>query len=66
VDVNDLVEDWKLMKAELELHLAAFGPPTLLRVHSGGRDTTEETKERVERCILELDGLLRQHAHARE
>jgi hypothetical protein len=64
VDMNDLIEEWKKMNADLERQLAAFDPPMRLRTLSNRRDATEESKEHVRRCILELAALLRRHGEA--
>jgi len=53
MDIQRFVEDWKLMKSELQLQLAAFGPSMHLYAQTRRRDTTEELKEHVRRCIAE-------------
>jgi hypothetical protein len=61
MDIQRFVEDWKLMKAELQRQLAAFGPPIHFYTHTRRRDATEESREHVRRCIVELDQLLKEH-----
>jgi len=61
VNMEGLIEDWKLIRAELEQQLVALGPPAYLQTRNNQRNTTEESKLRVRRCITELDQLLRQH-----
>ena len=40
---------WKQMKGNLATQLNAFNPPMNLRTSKNGKDTTEQTKERVRR-----------------
>ena len=49
---------WKRMKGNLATQLNAFNPPMNLRTSKNGKDTTEETKERVRRCLNEIDTLI--------
>ena len=46
------------MKGNLATQLNAFNPPMNLRTSKNGKDTTEETKERVRRCLNEIDTLI--------
>jgi hypothetical protein len=64
MDIQQFVEDWKLMKSELQRQLAAFGSSMHLYTQTRRRDTMEELKEHVRRCIAELDELLREHEAA--
>jgi hypothetical protein len=61
MDMDGLIIEWKLMKAALERQQEAFNSPMPLRTFTKRRDTTQESKEHVARCILELTVLLRQH-----
>ena len=49
---------WKRMKGDLATQLNAFNPPRNLRTSKNGKDTTEETKERLRRCLNEIDTLI--------
>jgi hypothetical protein len=52
--MDRLIEGWKRMKGDLEVQLVAFDPPMSLRTSSNRRDTTEESKQYIRRCIAEL------------
>ena len=49
---------WKQMKENLATQLNAFNPPMNLRTSKNGKDTTGETKERLRRCLNEIDTLI--------
>jgi hypothetical protein len=57
----DQIAEWKSMKAELERQLAAFDPPMRLRTFTTQRETTQESKAHIRRCIVRLDELLNQY-----
>ena len=59
--MSGLIAEWKNMKRVLERQLALFESPFSMRTGSNGQDTTEETRNRVTRCIEELDALLKAH-----
>jgi hypothetical protein len=59
--MNGLIAEWKNMKRVLERQLALFESPFSMRTGSNGQDTTEETRNRVARCIDELNALLEAH-----
>jgi hypothetical protein len=59
--MEELVAEWKAMKANLEKQLEQFGHPTNLHTSHDGKDTTKKSKKRVRRCIEELEELLEIH-----
>ena len=59
--MSGLIAEWKNMKRVLERQLALFESPFSMRTGSNGQDTTEETRNRVARCIDELNALLKAH-----
>jgi hypothetical protein len=59
--MSGLIAEWKNMKRVLERQLALFESPFSMRTGSNGQDTTEETGNRVARCIDELNALLKAH-----
>jgi len=59
--MSGLIAEWKNMKRDLERQLTLFESPFSMRTGSNGQDTTEETRNRVTRCIEELDALLKAH-----
>ena len=48
----------KQMKGNLATLLNAFNPPMNLRTSTKGKDTTDETKARLQRCLNELEILI--------
>ncbi|MEF3366890.1 hypothetical protein V3H18_10135 [Methylocystis sp. 9N] len=59
--MEELIANWKTMKADLERQLALFEPPTNMHTSSDGKDTTKKSKKRVRRCIEELEELIEIH-----
>jgi hypothetical protein len=59
--MEELIAEWKAMKASLEAQLAHFEPPMNMHTHTDHKDTTKKSKKRVQRCIEELDELLEIH-----
>jgi len=61
VDFADRIAELQSMKAELSEQLAAFDPPMSLRTFNRQRETTEEPKQHIRRCIAQVDELLKQY-----
>ena len=61
MDMDGLIVEWKLMKAALERQQEAFNPPMRLRTFTSHRETTEESKQHIRRCIAQVDELLKHY-----
>ena len=59
--MRELIAEWLGMRHEFERQLALFEPPLDRRTGTNGRDTTDESKARIGRCIDELQALLEAH-----
>jgi hypothetical protein len=59
--MRELIAEWLGMRHEFERQLALFEPPLDRRTGTSGRDTTDESKARIVRCIEELQALLKAH-----
>ena len=57
--VEKLRAEWRLMKASMERQIVLFDPPVSLRVHSNGKDVTQEIREYVLQGLLDHNKLLK-------
>jgi hypothetical protein len=58
---RELIAEWLGMRHAFERQRALFEPPLGRRTGIKGRDTTDESKARIGRCIDELEALLKVH-----
>jgi hypothetical protein len=54
--------EWRNLKTHFERQMTLLEPPASMRTtDKNGKDTTEQSKERIRRIIRELDRLLQAH-----